>query len=131
MPSLRMTGLFAPGPDLLDQLLHAAQRLGTDVMFDPLGVDGGDPFGDADRPQKRQYGLVPLVRLSGQLLPAECERDWPIGLGLDQTVPLQTRDRAGDGDMADRETFCQVDDAAASALLDQFRDRLDVVLGGL
>ncbi len=111
--------------------LEGRQCFRTDVMLNPLGIQLGSFFGDAQRTQKGHHGFMPAFAFLGELAAGVGQKNGPVRLGAHMAGPLQPRQRAVDGHMRDAQSPRQIRHARLALRQRQISDRLDVILRDL
>ena len=100
-------------------------------MLDPLRIDARDLLADAQCKQQPVDDAMSTPALLGQVAATAGQEDRTVGLGVDEAVALQARDRMGDRRIGDAQTAGQIDGARFTGRIDQIGDQLDIVLGDL
>ena len=73
------------------------------MVFDPFRIDLGGAGWDAEPEEEGEDDLVALAGLGGEGASGGGEVDRAVGLGLHESVPLESSKGSTDGDMADPE----------------------------
>lgn len=101
------------------------------MVLDPLGVEGRDGGLDADREEESIDDVVALAAGGGEPSSLGGQFDRAVGLRPHESLPFEPLDDPDDGHVGDPEALGEIGDPTLLAGLDQFGDRLDVVLGRL
>lgn len=97
------------------------------MVFDALGIDGGDFGIHADREKEPVHDVVAYPALIGKAPALWRELDGLVGFGRDQALPLEPLDGLDDGHMRYAELVREITHSADAAHLDQVADRFDII----
>lgn len=108
---------------------EGGKGFGADVMFNPLGVHFGDPFGDAEASEEGHDGFVPAFARGGEGAAFFRQKNRAIGLRRNEAGVLQASDSAIDSDVSDAEAFGEINNARFANFNQEIGNGFDVILG--